>query len=87
MTRKEKTHTKAEKKIRDNSDKKMKTHKDLLVLKAGKTLVRARGYLATTNQPTTRNRTQAAEVGNLSGKKFPHSKENGPGNWWRLGLQ
>lgn len=47
----------------------MKTHKDLLVLKAGKTLVHARGYLATTHQPTTRNRAQATEVVNLSGEK------------------
>lgn len=60
---KKKPTQKLRKKIRDNSDKKLKTHKDLLVLKAGKTLVHARGYLATTNQPTTRNRTQAAEVG------------------------
>lgn len=49
----------------------MKTQKDLLVLKAGKTPVHARGYLATTKQLTIRKRAQGAEVGNLSGKKVP----------------
>lgn len=54
----------------------MKTHKDLLVLKAGKTLVHARGYLATTHQPTTRNRAQATEVVNLSGEKKKKKKSH-----------
>lgn len=61
----------------------MKTHKDLSVLKAGKTLVHARGYLATTHQPTTRNRAQATEVVNLSGEKKKKKNPTFKGKWIR----